>query len=349
MPSLRHWFDLETERLAARGKTALIAQFDTFNAAFFGGDYEVALRLIPETARLAERLNEPGWSVVMDYYSAASAMGWLGHLADGLERATQTVIRAENLRDGQTLGWYAREMLLGAWLDVDGPGYREHVEAALDKLPSGDLSRDLRARFEGVRARCEALAGQGESARDRWLAAVPRLDWPRCYVEAAQADTLVWVGRHDEAAKLYASAETGFERLRLPIERNGVRLGRAETLLSGGYIGMAEKVARQALHTAQRSINRGQVGRAEGLIGQILLERRLAGEAAIWLERALGALDGRGWWRLEAELAVAYVAALARSGDVAGVEGARATAAWCIRRLGPASQVELEAQLEAVS
>lgn len=349
MPSLRRWLDRESERLWAQGRQALAVRFDAFCDAFFGGDYPVALRLIPEVRALAERLGEREWVVLMDYYAASAAGGWRGHLGDALEIVTGAVVQAGGMAQAGVIGAYVREALLATWLDIDGPGYLEHIAAALDEIPSEEMPRDLRARFEGVRARCEALAGDGEGARTRWLAALPHLDWPRHYVAAAQADSLLWVGRYAEAAALYEQAAAGFDADHLSIEGNAVRLARAESLLLGGHPPAAERVARLALQAAQRSINRAQVGMAEGLLGRAAAAQGQPDEAAVWTERALAALDGLGWWRLEAEIAVGYVARLAALGDVAGVEAARATAAWCIHRLGPDSQAELERELEAVS
>jgi hypothetical protein len=159
----------------------------------------------------------------------------------------------------------------------------------------------------------------------------------------------MWVGRYGEAAALYERAAKGFDADHLSIEGNAARLGRAEALLLGRHPPAAEKAARLALQTAQRSINRAQVGMAEGLLGRTTAAQGQHEEAAVWTERSLGALDGLGWWRLEAEIAVGYVERLGALGDVAGVEAARATAAWCIRRLGPDSQEALEEALEAVS
>lgn len=324
MPTLRRWIETEYARLDAAGKSALADNFEAFNRAYFEGDYAVALAALPDLHNLAEALGEAEWRVVIDYYAANANAHWRGNLAAGLERATRAVVRAERLGLGQNIpALYAREALLMDWLETDGPGYAGEVEAALDAEPSNRLAPDLAGRFGLVRAHCLAARGDGQAALALALRSLPPLEWPEAYQHSLRAGALGWAGRHADALESYRLALRGLEALGHSIERDGARLGLAESHLALGHSDEALSVLEEARHAAERSINRAHGGLAKGLTGQALLEAGATREAAGWLEQALEAFDGLGWLRTEAEFALRRVKAL----HAAGEDGAACRAA----------------------
>lgn len=322
MPTLRRWFEREYKRLDGKGKSALVDCFEAFNRAFFEGDYVAVLDSIPDLTRLAEALGEPVWQVVVDYYAATASIYWRGDLGRGLDIATRAMAHAERLGAGRSIpALYAREALLYAWLETDGPGYAGNVSAALDEFPPDGLTPDLVARFSLVRAHCLAATGQGEAALPLALQSLPALEWPKAYQHNLRASALGWAGRHTEALREYRAAIRGFDELGHSIERNSARLGQAEALLALGRVDEALTALEEALDAAERSINQAHMGCAQGLTGRALLASGDMEGAAAWFGAALETLNGLGWLRTEVEYA------LARARALHGLAGTEAQAA----------------------
>jgi hypothetical protein len=335
MPTLRRWFGREYARLEAEGKSALAVGFEAANRAYFEGDYAVALGAIPEVRRLAEALGEPAWQVVADYYAATAAIGWQGDLSRGVALATQAVVRARRIGSHMaTLDWYAREALLGAWLEVDGPGYVADVSDALDELPQAGMPPDVRTRFAIIRARCLAVRGDGEAALRLALEGLHTLEWPEPFEHSLRATALGWAGRHDEAVSSYRAAMDGYRGPGMAIERVGAQLGMVEALLALGRVDEALHLLDAVVEPARGSINRAQAGTAEGLTGQALLAQGSPADAANWLAAALGTLDGLGWLRSEAEFALRRVEALSVAGTGRSSEAWRAAVDDAATRIG---------------
>lgn len=351
MPTLRHWFEAEYERLATEGKSALAEAFDAANKAYFDGDAATALQTLPDVRKLAVALDEPLWQVVADYYAASASAAWCGDLAAAREHAIRAVVGAAN-RPTAVPALYAREALLYAWLDTDGPGYAPKVIEAAAEITGGALPPDVQARFGLVRAHALAAGGDGQQAAALAAQALATLDWPLAYHSSIRASTLAWQERWCDAAAGFRDAMAAFEAAGQIIERTGAQIALADALLEMGEADRALVEAEGALLAAGRSINQAQVGFAQGLIGRVLLATGDWEAAAAWLGVALNSLDGLGWMRSEAALALARLRAVHSLGFEAinrvsvSLETARFDAEWRIDRL---RSEDLAAELASLS
>jgi tetratricopeptide (TPR) repeat protein len=314
MPTLRRWFEHEYARLEAEGKAGLVAGFEAFTQAYFEGDTVRAFPALDELSRLAASLDEPLWQAVLDYYAAAANINWRGDIAQGLQLATQAVVRSSRLNGNPVPALYAREVALYAWLSTDGPGYAGPVIEALDEVPAAGLPRDVVARFGLVRAHALAHLGRGEEAARAAAVSVPYLEWPRAFELCAAADSLLWRGRWDQAAHAYRQAARAFDQHRWTVEANATLLGSLEAALRAGDLAEALRALPPVVERVERGINQAHRGMAYGLHGRALLAQGAPDEAAAWLELALAALDGLGWLRLEAELALSLLKAIVMAG-----------------------------------
>lgn len=313
MPTLRRWFEVEYERLYADGKDTLVLAFETFCDLYFEGHPTEALTALPDVRALAQALGEPVWEVVADYYDASARINWLGDLVSGRDLAVRAAVRAARL-DAPLPALYAREALLSAWLDTDGPGYSADVLAAVEEVPRLEVTPDVAARFDLVYAHALAARGEGVRAARIALAALPALEWPPAYRHSVRGGTYLWRDRPAAAADAFRAAIAEFERGGRPVERTGAALGLGEALLALGELDDAAAALDDAHEGARRSSNRAHVGLARALMGRVLLAMEAAGDAADWLDASLEALDGLGWHRAEAETAVLRLYALRESG-----------------------------------
>jgi tetratricopeptide (TPR) repeat protein len=351
MPTLRRWFEAEYERLAADGKSALVDAFKAANSAYFQNDSATALQTLPDIRKLAATLGEPMWQVVADYYTASANATWCGDLAAAREHAIRAVVRAAG-QGNAVPALYAREVLFYAWLDTDGPGYASKVIAAIDEIDQPGLTPDVRARFRLVRAHALAAQGDGRQAASLALEALTTLNWPPAYRSSIRAGALAWQRRWDEAADSYKKAMEAFETAGQPIERTGAQIALADTLLEMGDADRALAEAEGALLAAGRSINQAHVAFAESLIGRTLLATGDWEAGAAWLGVALNSLEGLGWMRSEAMLALARLRAVHSLGVEAmsrlgiSLEKARFDAEWHTDRL---RSEDLAAELASLS
>jgi tetratricopeptide (TPR) repeat protein len=313
MPTLRRWFETEYERLQAEGKDALALAFEAFCDLYFDGRPVEALTALPDVRALARALGEPVWEVVADYYDASARINWLGDLACGRDLAVRAAVHAASL-NAPIPALYTREALLSAWLDTDGPGYSTDVLAAAGEVPQREVTPDVAARFDLVRAHALAACGEGDSAARTALAALPALRWPPAYQDNLRGSTLLWTDRPEEAAGAFRAAIDEFEGAGQGVERAGAVMGLGEALLALGDLDDALATLDAAHEQTQRSINRAHVAQVRGLVGRVLLAMEAPGDAAGWLDASLDAFDGLGWDRAEAETAVIRLVALRQAG-----------------------------------
>jgi tetratricopeptide (TPR) repeat protein len=317
MPTLRRWFETEYERLQAKDKGALALAFDAFCDLYFDGHPVEALTALPDVRALAHALDEPVWEVVADYYDASAHVNWLGDLACGRDLAVRATVQAAHL-NAPIPALYARETLLLAWLDTDGPGFSTSVLAAVEEIPRHEVTPDVAARFDLVCAHALAACGEGDLAARTALAALPPLKWPPAYKHSLKGSTLLWTDRPEEAADAFRAAIEEFEGAGQRVERTGAAMGLGEALLALGDLDAALTTLDAAHEETQRSINRAHVAQARGLVGRVLLAMDTPSDAVGWLDSALEAFDGLGWDRAEAETAVLRLVALRQTGRARG-------------------------------
>ncbi len=317
MPTLRRWFEAEYKRLQAEDKGALALAFDAFCDLYFEGHPVEALTALPDVRALARALDEPVWEVVADYYDASAHINWLGDLACGRDLAVQATVQAAHL-NAPIPALYARETLLRAWLDTDGPGYSTSVLAAAEEIPRQAVTPDVASRFQLVRAHALAACGERDLAARTALAALPPLRWPPAYQHSLKGSTLLWTDRPEEAADAFRAAIAEFESAGQHVERTGAAMGLGEALLALGDLDAALTTLDAAHEATQRSINRAHIAQARGLIGRVLLAMDAPGDAAGWLDASLDTFDGLGWDRAEAETTVLRLYALRETGRARG-------------------------------
>jgi tetratricopeptide (TPR) repeat protein len=317
MPTLRRWFEAEYERLQAEDKGTLALAFDAFCDLYFDGHPIEALTALPDVRALAHALGEPVWEIVADYYDASAHINWLGDLVCGRDRAVRAAVQVARLNT-PIPALYARETLLLAWLDTDGPGYSADVLAAVEEIPRREVTPDVAARFDLVRAHALAACGEGDLAARTALAALPPLRWPPAYEHSLKGSTLLWTDRPEEAADAFRAAIEEFEGAGQHVERTGAAMGLSEALLALGDLDAALTTLDAAHEEMQRSINQAHIAQARGLMGRILLATDAPGDAVGWLDAALDAFDGLGWDRAEAETAVLRLYALRQTGHARG-------------------------------
>jgi tetratricopeptide (TPR) repeat protein len=317
MPTLRRWFEAEYERLQAEDKGTLALAFDAFCDLYFDGHPVEALTALPDVRALAHALGEPVWEVIADYYDASAHINWLGDLACGRDLAVRAAVQVAHL-NAPIPALYARETLLAAWLDTDGPGYSADVLAAVEEIPRHAVTPDVAARFDLVRANALAACGEGDHAARTALAALPALRWPPAYQYSLKGSTLLWTARPDDAADAFRAAIEKFEGAGQHVERTGAVMGLGEALLALGELDDALATLDAAHEETQRSINRAHVAQARGLLARVLLAMESPRDAADWLDVALDAFDGLGWDRAEAETAVLRLYALRQAGRARG-------------------------------
>jgi tetratricopeptide (TPR) repeat protein len=243
-------------------------------------------------------------------------------------------------------------VLLYAWLDTDGPGYAPKVIAAINEIDQPGLTPDVQARFRLIRAHALATQGDGRQAASLALEALITLDWPPAYHNSVRAGALAWQRRWDEAADSYEKAMEAFEISGQPIERTGAQIALADTLLEIGDTDRALAEAEGALLAAGCSINQAHVAFAESLIGRALLATGDWEAGTAWLGVALNSLEGLGWMRSEAVLALTRLKAVHNLGTEAinrlgiSLEKARFDAEWHTDRL---RSEDLAAELASLS
>jgi len=303
VPALRQWLDGEYLRLESEGKSALVSCFVTFNEAYFRADYALALDSLPILAELVDALDERLWQVVIRYYAASANLHWLGHLSTALDLTTQAVIESSHRRLNIP-GLYARELMLYAWLETDRVGYSQAVGDVVGEMKSVTLPGDLPARFRLVEAYALAALGNGEKARSLALEALPRFDWPWPHHEMLQAAALAWVGRWEDAQKLYRSAADGFEREGLILDRNTALLAAADMMLAQVRYRDAAALIEETLPLVEPSINVAHLAESYRLLAEARLGLNDAAEAVSHFDQALDQLAGLGWRRTEAEIAL---------------------------------------------
>ncbi|NDJ54447.1 MAG: tetratricopeptide repeat protein, partial [Chloroflexi bacterium] len=133
---------------------------------------------------------------------------------------------------------------------------------------------------------------------------VTGLDWPQPYLDSLIGDTLFWQDRLAEAKAHFLTAAEGFDQLGYTLEANQARVAAAEVLLQAGDLDEAEGLFTTALAHAGRSINPMHQGLAQAGLGKVYEALGRFGEAQDSFRQALKILNGLGWWRLEAEIAL---------------------------------------------
>jgi tetratricopeptide (TPR) repeat protein len=343
LATLHHWLTRECERLAAEGKSEWADTFDTFAHDLFAPNYTGALAALPI---LYTTLDFPGgaaWRLVLDYYAANILIYWQGELAHALKTITQATIQARNLTGPeQFLTHYTHEILLHAWLEVDAPGKAKPVLAAADKARAELASPDMIARYDVLRSRCLTQLGRMDEALDVFHGTLAALDWSSAYYLGHRGSIADAAGDLEQAADDYANAIAAFEALGHRIEANGTRIGLGHVQARMGQLDDAIGTLTTALNVAENTINRAHIGMAQGALGRVC---RLAGyhaEADEWFDVALGSLNGLGWARYEAEIAVDRVATLKALGKPHGWDDAARIATDRVEALNAA---DLKAQL----
>lgn len=349
MPTLRRWIEREYERLDAAGKNPLVERFETLNQRYFEADYHTVLSTLPDLYKLADSLREPVWRLVATYYHITAAIYWQGNLQRGLELATTATVQAHRLvGDYSVLGIYIRERLLYAWLDTDGPGYAVDVLAAVAEIDQNGLEGDLARRFDLVRAQCLAAMGENQEAFEITTALLPDLDWEMPYHHILRAGVLAGVNRLEEALNEYRAAHRGFREINHTIASNDAQLGIGDMLLRLDRTQEGLDELRAVLSSAQRGLNRSHIGLAQALIGRGLAQQRKYGKAVGWFTAGLETLNGLGWWRTEAEIAVEKLKAMHDMGFTSDndtwIEGYH-DATWRVERL---PSIDLNEELMAL-
>jgi tetratricopeptide (TPR) repeat protein len=315
MPTLRRWIEQEYHTLAANGKPALVDAFDRFTRAFFDFDYAAVMTGLPRLYELAETLREPVWRLLTQYYEINAEIYWLGNLKRGLELATQSVIQAHDLLGARAVPtFYFQEILLYAWLETDGPGYADDVLQAVDEAVLRGPEADITRRYRLLQARGLAQNGSAEEAATLILSLLPELDWPGAHIHSLRADALALNGRTTEAIASYRAALAGFEATGEALEANSARLGLGEALVEADQIDEGLGQAQTAHQAASRLPNKLHRGLAARLIGRALAEKGRCAEAQEWVENALNEIEGLGWLRTEAALALEHVSVLRQAG-----------------------------------
>lgn len=306
MPTLCRWFEQEYDRLYAEDKAELILSFDAFRRAYFDYDYQSVMQAIPDLYRLAAAFDEPVIRLATDYYRMVAEAYWLGDLSTALDLATASAVRARTMLGwGTILETYLDFNLFFIWLDIDGPGYAPDVLAALG-ADCADLPRDLALRFELLRAYALMQNGDGQDALTLILATLPELgdDWPQPFRHAMRGDALAGVGRLEEALADYRLAMRGFGSLGHFIEATAIHISIGGTLVRLGNAAQGLKTLHAAYSAATHSLNQAHVGQAQGEAARALADLGHHRAAIEQYSAALDALEGLGWLRLEAELAL---------------------------------------------
>jgi tetratricopeptide (TPR) repeat protein len=315
MPTLRRWIEQGYHTLAANGKLALVDAFDTFTRAFFDSDYAGVMADLPGLYRLADALHEPVWRLLTQYYEINAEIYWFGNLKRGLELATEAVVQAHDLLEPKAAPtFYLQEILLYAWLETDGPGYADDVLQAAGEAILAGPDADITRRYRLVQARGLAQNGSVEEAATLILSLLPELDWPPAHVHSLRADALALNDRLPEAIDSYRAALSGFEAAGDRLEANSARLGLGETLIQADRPDDGLSLAQTAHQAASRLPNRLHRGLAARLIGRALAEKGRCVEAQEWAEKAINEIEGLGWLRTEAALALEYVTILRQAG-----------------------------------
>jgi len=319
MPTMHRWIDHEYKRLRAEGKGALVDLFEPFRKAYFSSNYEVVLQTLPDLYNIADMFREQNWWAVISYYEASIAINWQGDLARGLDLAMRALIHTHTGNRSSTVPMlYTREMVLGAWLNVDGRGYAADVLANLDEIAISTLPTDIAVRMKLIKARALAELDDVPEAVATQLEALPDLDWPEPYHIMLKAQTLTWQQRHAESLVLYNNARRIFGEFGMRIESNDMRISAGATLTELNRIDEALEVLEEAMMATEQTVNRAQMGIALGLLGEAFLKNGQANEAAGCCSTALDLLDGLGWLRTEAEYALTYLDALEHKGKRSG-------------------------------
>jgi hypothetical protein len=335
MPTLNRWFTAEYHRLSAEGKDPLVEAFETLRSAFFSEEVAIVHTTLPRVYELTNLFHEPLWRLAADYYAILMEMIWHGNLAKGLDLATQAVIHAAQLRPGEALDWYLREVLLDAWLSTDGPGYAADVLAALDEIELEGQPVDMQARLIILRAFAVTQADPacGHEALQMVMSVLPTLTcWETAYCLRVRAMGLIWANRPAEAVRDYEGAVAEFEGMGHAIAANDSRLSLGDALIRAGRPEDGIDVLRAALSAAEHLPNRAQIGMAQGGTGMALIMLDQPEIACEWLGAALTTLEGLGWLRSEAEYALAR-ARLSGAAGYASEPDDRQYARQCIEKL----------------
>jgi exonuclease VII small subunit len=305
MPTLRRWIEQEYHTLVANGKPALVDAFDTFTRAFFDSDYAGMMTNLPRLYELTDSLREPIWRLLTQYYETNAAIYWFGDLKRGLELATKSIAQAHDLLGSKAAPtFYIQEILLYAWLEVDGPGYADDVLQAVDESALHGLNADITRRYRLLQARGLAQNGSVEEAAALIVSLLPGLDWPSAHLHSLRADALALNDRLPEAIASYRAALSGFEAAGDQLEANSTRLDLGEALLQAGQPEEGLSLARTAYQAASRLPNRLHRGLAARLTGKALAEQAHYAEAHQWVEKAQSEVEGLGWLRTEAVIAL---------------------------------------------
>lgn len=311
MATLHGWLTREGERLYAEGKSVWYDAFDTFSHDLFAPNYDAALTALPILYTTLDFPDYVAWRLVLDYYYANTLIYWRGELARALKVITEATIRARKLdTPNRFLAYYVHEMLLHAWLDADAPGKVETALAAANKARDGLTSPEITARYDVLRSRCLAQLGRTDEALDAFHGALATLDWHSAFYLGYRGSIAEAAGEREQAADDYVNAIAALDALGHRIEANGIRISLGHVQAQMGQFDAAFETLTTTLNAAENDINHAHVGMTQGALGQVCL---LAGEpdaASEWFDVALDNLDGLGWARYEAEIAVERVATL---------------------------------------
>jgi hypothetical protein len=166
------------------------------------------------------------------------------------------------------------------------------------------LPADLVSRFTMIRA-CASVTlnpAYGLAALALVTEHLPALDWPDAYRRQMLGAALAWADRtHDALIETEAAAEA-LRALNCHIEANEARLLAGTLRLRLGDPDGALWTFRDALSSAERSINRAHVGFAQAGTGRSLAALGDDRDAAAWLAAAADTLSGLGWLHAEAQI-----------------------------------------------
>lgn len=311
MATLHGWLTREYGRLCTEGKSEWAALFDAFVHDLFAPNIDGALAHLPALYTTLDPSDEITWGLVLDYYYANILIYWQGELGRAVKTITGATVRARKLSGANRfLAHYVHEFLLHAWLEADAPGKAELVLAAAEKASAELTARDMIARYDVVRSRCLAQLGRTDEALDVFHGALATLDWANAFYLGHRGSIAEAAGDLEQAADDYTSAIAAFDLLGHHIEANGTRIGLGNVQARMGQLDPAITTLTEALNAAEHGINRAHVGMAQGALGQACLLAEYPDVAGEWFEVALASLDGLGWARYEAEIAVERVATL---------------------------------------
>jgi tetratricopeptide (TPR) repeat protein len=179
------------------------------------------------------------------------------------------------------------------------------VISAADEILGNPLPPDVVSRFTIIRASAAVTIDRtyGPAALDLVNEHLPAQNWPDAYQRQMIGAALAWTERIDEALHETDAAAEGLNALNCHIEATEARLCAGALRLRLEDPDGALWTFRDALSSAERSINRAHVGFAQAGIGRAVAALGDNDAAVEWLEAASSTLSGLGWQHAEEQIA----------------------------------------------